>query len=219
MSSTNRGGQRSEADYYPTPAWCVHRLLEEVDLPGGQWLEPAAGTGMLIEAVNAIRRDIQWKAIELRDTCESALSGAVGPLGEVSITDFLQVAPQDSGQEFTVIITNPPYSMAMPMIEHSLAFQSRFVVMLLRLNFLASESRAKFMRQYSPDVYVLPNRPSFSGRGTDSIDYAWFVWHGRQQRQQGKLVVLPTTSAADRRPQRDESMASAVQGEADALRT
>jgi hypothetical protein len=219
MSSTNRGGQRTEADYYPTPAWCVHRLLEEVDLPGGQWLEPAAGTGMLIEAVNAVRRDIQWRAVELRDACESPLSRVVGPSGQVSIMDFLQVAPPDSEQECTVIITNPPYSRAMPMIEHSLEFGARFIVMLLRLNFLASESRATFMRQHSPDVYVLPNRPSFSGHGTDSIDYAWFVWHGRQQRDQGKLLVLPPTSVADRRPQRDRSTVSEVQVEAEPWRT
>ena len=32
MSSTNRGGQRSEADFYPTPAWLVDRLLEAGDL-------------------------------------------------------------------------------------------------------------------------------------------------------------------------------------------
>ena len=28
-------------DYYPTPAWCVRRLLEAVDLPGGRWLGAA----------------------------------------------------------------------------------------------------------------------------------------------------------------------------------
>lgn len=32
------------------------------------------------------------------------------------------------------------------------------------------------MRSHTPDIYVLPNRPSFSGKGTDSIEYAWFVW-------------------------------------------
>jgi hypothetical protein len=174
---------------------------------------------MLIEAVNATRCDIQWRAIELRDDCAPSLASVVGPSGEVSIADFLQVEPQGSEQEYNVIITNPPYSVAMPMIEHSLEFGARFVVMLLRLNFLASESRAPFMRQYSPDVYVLPNRPSFSGHGTDSIDYAWFVWHGRQPRQQGKILVLPTTSVADRRPQRDKEMNSAVVEGSESLRT
>lgn len=204
MSSTNRGGQRTESDYYPTPAWCVHRLLEAAELPGGVWLEPAAGTGELIGAVNEIRRDIQWRAVELRDDCASTLSRVVSSSGVITIADFLQVAPEGDDTEYTAIITNPPYSMAMPMLEHALDFRARFIIMLLRLNFLASASRAAFMQRYTPDVYVLPNRPSFSGHGTDSIEYAWFVWHGRQRRQEGKIMVLPTTPVAERRKHKDE---------------
>ena len=33
------------------------------------------------------------------------------------------------------------------------------------------------MTKHPPDLYVLPNRPSFTKNGnTDSIEYAWFVW-------------------------------------------
>jgi hypothetical protein len=45
MSATNRGAVRRADDYYATPAWCVRALLASVQLPGGRWLEPAAGDG------------------------------------------------------------------------------------------------------------------------------------------------------------------------------
>lgn len=197
MSATNRGGKRSEADFYPTPPWCVERLLEAVGLPGGVWLEPAAGQGAIVKAVNAMRTDVRWRVVELDARFEPELARQTGKR-EVITRSFLDVSPRDLRTPLSVVVTNPPYSLAMPMIEHALGFDARFVVMLLRLNFLASAGRADFMRTHAPDVYVLPNRPSFSGAGTDSIEYAWFVWHGRKHRTRGMVSVLAPTSAAGR---------------------
>ena len=74
------------------------------------------------------------------------------------------------------------------------------VVLLLRLNFLGTRGRAAFMRRHPPAVYVLPDRPSFTGKGTDSIEYAWFVWP-RERREAGTIRVLATTDK-DQRQQR-----------------
>jgi hypothetical protein len=77
---------------------------------------------------------------------------------------------------------------------------SEHVIMLLRLNFLASEERSEFMQRTRPDVYVLPNRPSFVLAGkTDSIEYAWFHWH---KNSTGIVRVLPTTPIEERRTRR-----------------
>ena len=46
---------RRDRDYYPTPSWCVRALLETVDLPTGTWLEPTAGDGAIIRAVDEYR--------------------------------------------------------------------------------------------------------------------------------------------------------------------
>lgn len=197
MSSTNRGGQRSEADFYPTPAWCVRRLIEAAALPGGRWLEPAAGRGDIIRAVDAARSDVTWTAVELRPECRPALAAATGSARRVRIGDFTKLAADELGP-VDVVITNPPYSIAMEMLEHALTLRATGVVMLLRLNFLASGARASFMRKHVPDVYVLPNRPSFSGRGTDSIEYAWFVWHPGRRRRFGRVQVLPVTPTEER---------------------
>jgi hypothetical protein len=70
------------------------------------------------------------------------------------------------------------------------------------VNYLASNKRAAFMQENCPDVYILPNRPSFSGAGgTDSIEYAWMVWRpmpGSGNRV-GMLQVLDTTPKAERK--------------------
>jgi hypothetical protein len=72
-------------------------------------------------------------------------------------------------------------------------------VFLLRLGFLASSSRLPLWRDIgAPDVNVLPNRPSFTGNGTDSADYAWYVFPP-EKRAAGVLRTLADTPAGQRR--------------------
>jgi hypothetical protein len=199
MSSTNRGGQRSPADNYETPTWCTRRLLEAVDLPGGVWLDPGAGTGKIIRAVNDIRKDVTWDAVEIRDECRDplVLTGA-----KVMISDFLDYGSKSLWREPDVVCTNPPYRLAGEFLEMCLPL-AKITVMLLRLNYLGSEKRSSFMRSFTPDVYILPNRPPFTvnkkGKmSTDSIEYAWFVWHGATPRREGKIRVLASTPKGER---------------------
>ena len=93
--------------------------------------------------------------------------------------DFLAVdvdAPYS--KDLTAVVTNPPYSLAEKFIRHARKLCPHAdLVFLLRLAFLASAKRLPLWQDVGiPDVYVLPNRPSFTGGGTDSADYAWFVW-------------------------------------------
>jgi hypothetical protein len=160
LSATNRGGQRSEADYYPTPSWCVERLLQELTLPGGAWLEPAAGDGSIIRAVG--RGDIDWTAVEIRKEMGVPLK-RLRPAPQLVVGDFLRPAgigrKLNGGRPFEVAITNPPFSLAQEFIERCMEVAS-VTVMLLRLNYLASKKRWAFMTTHAPDVYVLPSRPS-----------------------------------------------------------
>lgn len=196
MSSTARGSQRSEADNYPTPAWVTHRLLERLKLPGGAWLESSAGEGGIIKAVNAVRKDVRWSACELRKKCRPALLKA--GVKDLNLCSFLDVLPHDFGTP-AVCINNPPFSMAMQFIEHSLKF-APWVIHLLRLNFLGTEKRNKFFQTTMPDVYVVPDRISFTGDGrADSIEYAWLVFGPKRGRRVGKIEVLNTTPVAERR--------------------
>lgn len=194
MSSTNRGTPRKPADFYPTAAWVVDRLLDRLHLPGGRWLEPAAGDGAIIRAVNARRPDVLWTACELRAECTvPLLASGVEPV----IGDFLAQGFFDP-TVFEVSLSNPPYSLAEAFIERALSL-ARIVAVPLRLNFMGSENRAGFRSRVGvPDLYVLPNRPDFSGEGGDSCEYAWFVWRAGQPQLRGSVEVLDLTPRAIR---------------------
>lgn len=192
MSATGRSDVRLIDDAYETPGWCVERLLDVLDLPDGCWLEPCAGNGAIIQAVKLYDYAVNWTAVEKRPECEAALR-LLTP--RVRIEDFLS-AELEHREE--VVITNPPYSLAEEFVKKSLGI-GQWVIMLLRLNWLASQRRAAFMLEHPPDVYVLPNRPSFTGKGTDATEYAWFVWPPDRKREYGSIQVLSTTPRENRR--------------------
>lgn len=188
MSATNRSDVRSVQDSYPTPRWVVHRLLELLYLPGGEWLEPAAGGGNIIKAVSEKRQDVRWTAIEKYD-----LYGNVCTFADFLNHDF-------QGKRFAATLTNPPYSLAMPFIKKAIEI-SDTVAMLLRVNFLGSAQRAEWMRNNTPSIYVLPNRPSFTAtNGTDATEYAWLVWNNDRP----QVHILGSTPKEERMQQKKE---------------
>jgi hypothetical protein len=157
----------------------VDWLLRAVNLPGGWWLEPSAGEGAIIRAVNARRPDVKWTAIELREEAMGALVRSVAADGRSGVADrddFLTAAPRYAHiHRHDVVCGNPPYGAAAEHVARALGC-APVVAMLLRLNFLGSQKRLDFWRRNPADVYVLSERPSFDGEGTDATEYAWFVW-------------------------------------------
>ena len=204
MSSTSRGGKRSPADQYQTPKWAIRVLFENMDLPcppgNDRWLEPAAGTGNIIEVANKFNKKINWTGIEIdpkftrRFACQKWLVG-----------DYLTLpAP---AQPYDVIITNPPFSLAMEFAKKALREIDGEVggklILLQRLNWLGTEKRNEWFRSNPPDIYVIPDRIPFipstgfeskSGNTTDSVEYAWFVWSCYPRHLgRGNYYLLPTT--------------------------
>jgi len=198
MSSTNRGGKRAPSDNYPTPFWCVARLLEVVAPEGAVWMDPCAGTGSIIQAVKMLRPEIVWHSCEIRPECLEPLQNIdARPV----IGDFLVPGMRFAG--IHTIIMNPPYRLAQQFIEKSLQVAPH-VFVLLRLNYLGSSKRNTFMRNHCPDIYVLPNRPAFRQDGqTDSIEYGWFEFRRLSKQMpvktEGRFRVLPLTPKEERR--------------------
>ncbi len=198
MSSTGRGQRGGgEDDFFVTPAWPVHRLLEAWQpILWAPLLEPSAGNGAIIRAVNERMPDASWIAVEKR--AEEAVTLA-SLADQVVITDFLHYLPPNAGR-ISTIIGNPPFYLAIEFIERARDFYPEAnLAFLLRLNFAASAGRARFMRETRPSIYVLPDRPSFTDGSTDSIEYAWFVWD-RNLLNQGRFRVLATTPLHERLP-------------------
>lgn len=184
MSATNRGAERVICDFYPTPPAHVRRILARLGLPGGRWLEPSAGDGAIIRA--AARPDVAWTACEIRPEAKPALE-ATG--ARVVIGDFL--AADLGAERFAAAVLNPPFTLALPFAMRCLELADN-VLMLARLNWLESQDREPWLRRHTPDVFVIPDRPSFVGGGTDATAYAWMFWErGAHNRSSGRVEVLP----------------------------
>lgn len=202
VSSTGRGPRLGGPDdFFQTPAWCVDRLLEAWHPPGGFWLDPGAGEGAIMRAVDARRDDVTWVAVESRAQRLPVLSAITK---YVEIADFLACRLPEQATPIAAVLANPPFNQAFDFVRRAreIAPEAQ-VCMLLRIAFLATETRAAFMRENPPDVYVLPNRPSFTPDGkTDSADYAWFCW--RPGARIGGLRVYSTSKADRGRGKRPE---------------
>lgn len=142
-------------------------------------LDPGCGDGAIGEVVKAT-----WPgALALGTEIDNALAQAARRAfiyDTVYTVDYL--APSEGRLSAdTLIIGNPPYSLAMEFVRRSFELIAETggcgqVCFLLRLPWLAGQKRAQFHREHPADVFVLPKRPSFTGGGTDSCDYSWFRW-------------------------------------------
>jgi len=162
MSATNRGTLRNENDFYPTPVYSVKPLLDLIDWSRvNSFLEPCQGNGAIYDLVDTPIK--QWAEINKG-------------------IDYLTT----SFSKRDLIITNPPFTLAKEFLAKSLT-ESDCVCYLLRLNYLGSSKRKPFWDKIgTPDkLLVLSKRPSFTGKGTDATEYAWFCW------DKSNLINLP----------------------------
>jgi hypothetical protein len=180
LSATNRGAIRVEADFYPTPIPVIHKLLDNHRIQDGIIFEPCAGNGNFIKALREFGYSNYIIANELREEEKLRLynSGA----NEIHTYDFLQ---NELNIHPKTIITNPPYSIAEDFIKKCKEqFPNSEVIMLLRLAFLERKKRYEFWQQHPVSkLYILSQRPSFTGKGTDATAYAWFVWDGTDKQE------------------------------------
>jgi len=206
--------KRAEHDFYPTPEWCTTRFVESFDISGTYFLEPCVGNGAIIKALSKHNKTMSWHANDIPEqqiNFEKHLS-EIDSISSVTWKSFLDLKRTDVINQPDMIITNPPFSIAFDIIKHAMKeFGTNHICMLLRLNFLGSAERSAFFRENMPDVYVLPNRPSFDGEGSDTIEYAWFVWTKKDNESyacpKGTLVLLADTDKAQRKREKPSKIA------------
>jgi len=190
MSSTKRGGQRHAYDFYPTPAWCVHRLLDAVGHTLSvrrPWIEPCVGTGALVSAVDTWC-EAHWALTPTWALCD------IEPQLPADVPcvkgDYTSEGVSFVKYNAIVAITNPPFALAIEFTE-KMVQEAEHTLVLQRLGWLAGEKRHAWWRQMSYDVYVLPNRPSFTSSTNDSADYAWFHFHADAEEKLRLLALTP----------------------------
>ena len=159
--------ERNEYDFYPTPVTVVDSLFKHIDQSKVQsFLEPCRADGVIYNRVNCC----------IKTYCE---------IRELIPKDYLK---RTMGK-FDLIVTNPPFSIAEDFLRKSIkeCDDKGCVAYLLRINFLGSQKRKKLWQEIgTPNKFiVLSKRPSFTGKGTDSTEYAWFIW------DRGNIINLP----------------------------
>jgi hypothetical protein len=150
-------GERHDNDYYPTPITCIDPLLARLSLRDDMTvLEPCRGKArMVYDRVPLPPERKLWAEID------DGIDYLYAEFGHVDL-----------------IITNPPFSLALEFLTKSLQ-EADTVCYLLRLGFLGSQGRHNFWKD-NPlthlGVLSAKGRPSFTGDGTDNSEYGWFIW-------------------------------------------
>jgi len=185
-------------EFFPTEREVVHALLESdlLDLPGGIWIEPCAGTGRIIEATREVRDDVSFFVGEIDER--------FGPyLDRVLDKDLDHQEPFESWLESSwelpvadVAIFNAPFTLTMEFAILAMK-RARTVVTLQRQAWFGSLERVPWFRDHCPDTYDLPWRPSFRPDGKkDNCEYSWYVWHeGQHDRRSGLRAMLDSPAS------------------------
>lgn len=205
MSSAGRGPRLGgQHDWFPTPRFCVDRLLEAWTPRPGVWVEPCAGDGAIIKAAPG-----DWLACEIREEARPHLEPLVGDdlvIGDWLLGEFGE-GIDERLEEATLILSNPPYVHAAAFIDACIRrCPHADIALLLRMGIVETPERGDFFRACCPDVYALPQRPSFiapkqgNKLSTDSATYGWFVWEEAKSLQTvGTFQVLGPTSLAEKK--------------------
>lgn len=151
-------------DFFPTPAWATHALIDNERFSGDIW-EAACGDGAMSRVLENASRSV---------LSSDLFDRGFGEIGH----DFLE--PTRSADN---IVTNPPFNAAEGFVQSGITHSRRKFALLLRLAFLEGANRANtiFSRVPPSRVWVFSERITFypSGavqKGTGTTAYAWFVW-------------------------------------------
>lgn len=175
---------RRKNDFYPTPARLTEILLEHLAIEGAVF-EPCVGEGDIANVLRARGLVVWTNDIDPARPADSHEDAA----------DYRLWSRLRSAQRRPAwVISNPPFSQAMPILARSWGAAEAGVAMLLRLTFLEpAGNRADWLdktrRQLTHLVIFGQPRPSFTGNGkTDSVTAAWMVWQKRSALRQTNVV-------------------------------
>lgn len=162
--TTKRRADLSGPDFYPTPKWATHALIESEKFEGDIW-ECACGDGAMSDVLKLTGNNVYSSDLFERGYGEAG-------------TDFTQ-----TNKSAINIITNPPFHSAESFVKKSLEITEKKFALLLRLAFLESANRAQNIFAHTPPskVWVFSERITFYPKdavkaGSGTTAYAWYIW-------------------------------------------
>jgi len=162
--TTKRFADLNGPDFFPTPAWATHALIDNESFNGEIW-ESACGNGAMSRVLEHASRSVISSDLYDRGYGDSGI-------------DFLQAKRRADN-----IVTNPPYNAAEGFVRSGISQAKHKFALLLRLAFLEGANRANTIFSQCPPsrVWVFSERITFypAGavqQGSGTTAYAWFVW-------------------------------------------
>ena len=153
---------RISNDFYPTPNRLIRAYLaKNPNLLSGTILEPCAGEGAIAQPLI----DLGY-AVEQTDIKDGEQFDATKP-------------EYWDGRSPDWVVTNPPFNVATPIVEHAIDRAQKGVIMLLRASYLepCKDRRHLLNEQIAQITYCNP-RPKFRAdtKGSDSATVVFIAW-------------------------------------------
>lgn len=151
-------GERSEFDFYETPAWMTRSLLH---------FHPA------IEGRNAIVRVLRDGSL-----APQIFTNDIDPRHPAETHHDARLAEYwASAPAVDWVITNPPFVDAFPILVHAFTHARVGVALLVRKTFLEpTEERGEWLSAHPPTHIIGQPRHSFRGSGSDTVACDWMIW-------------------------------------------
>ena len=159
---------RQLRDYYATAPSVTSDILREEQF-SSPILEPCCGGGYMADEIKKAGYNVETYDL---------IDRGYGTGG----VDFLH---HDWAEGKYDIITNPPYTLFIPILEQAMRICKNKIAMLLPLSYLSSQERYAAFSKYPPArVYVYVNRICIAKNGhfTEYVSkinkeiYAWYIW-------------------------------------------
>lgn len=162
--TTKRFADLDGPDFYPTPRWATHALIDNEAFSGDIW-ECACGNGAMSEVLKETGCNVRSSDLFDRGYGEAGVDFATANTPAANI------------------VTNPPYNSAETFVRTGTRLAEKKFALLLRLAFLEGANRARTIFAECPPsrVWVFSERITFypvgvQVKGTGTTAYAWFVW-------------------------------------------
>ena len=169
---------RRTLDQYYTPSVAVNAFLDSIDFKlSGNVLEPFSGEGAISDALFERGFKVFTNDLDPNNKANHRLDLAIA-------LNWNKLPPANW------IITNPPFNLAPQVIPLAFNHCQSGLIVLLRLSYLEPcRNRVRFLQEYPPTQLWVTPRISFTGKGTDSITTAWFVWD-KTNNLPNKITIL-----------------------------
>lgn len=186
-------GCRTENDFYATDPQAVYALFDALslydpdfaDLAPTSFLEPCVGNGNIAMAV----LDYYKASMNSPDSTKTFIDIVDRGYPNTIVQDFLLFEPIQPQSKFDLVVSNPPYSLALEFVQKSLQHLSDrgYLAFFLKIQFWEGEKRKQFLLD-NPPAFCFPfakRMPTWNnGQPTDehgkrwatTMCHAWFVW-------------------------------------------